>query len=121
MVNAQVVRGIVASIEDPEQMTGALRSASNARAVVQVDDVWYASVVEFSESLIPASVHAQLDAAGSAAQRVVLNGDPYLVIGVQLPGVEARYVEFVPLAEYARTMETLGAPLAAGAAAATAG
>lgn len=92
-----------------------------ARAVVGVDDVWYASVVEFSESLIPASVHAQLDAAGSAAQRVVLNGDPYLVIGVQLPGVEARYVEFVPLAEYARTMETLGAALAVGAATATAG
>ncbi|MCB0984337.1 MAG: HAMP domain-containing protein, partial [Ilumatobacter sp.] len=121
MVNAQVAKGLVASTEDPESLLSSLRSVSNARAVLSVNGSWYATVVEFNEAVIPASERDEVAESGAAMQRVSVNGAPYLVIGVELPGLDAVYFEFVSLAEYRDTVDTLATTLFIGAGVATLG
>ena len=121
MVNAQVAKGLVASTEDPETLLASLRSVSNARAVLSVNGSWYATVVEFNEAVIPASERDEVAESGAAMQRVTVNGAPYLVIGVELPGLDAVYFEFVSLAEYRDTMDTMATTLFIGAGVATLG
>jgi signal transduction histidine kinase len=50
-----------------------------------------------------------------------VNGTPYLLIGVDLPGLDASYYEFVPIVEYRDTLDTLLAVLVVGASLTTLG
>lgn len=122
MLNASVAKGQVAASEDePGDVLESIRSLSNARAVLRIGDAWVAAVVELTENSIPASFVDAVDADGGARQRLAVNGTPYLLIGVDLPGLDASYYEFVPIVEYRNTLETLLAVLVVGASLTTLG
>jgi len=122
MLNALVSKGLVAASDaEADDVLESVRSLSNARAVLRVDDTWYAAVVELSENSIPIDVVDTVESDGAARRRVQVNDVPYLVVGVSLPGLDAAYFEFVPLTEYRRTLETLLTVLAVGASVTTVG
>jgi signal transduction histidine kinase len=116
MLNALVARGQVAATDaQPDQVIESVRSLSNARAVLRVDDAWYAAVVELTENAIPVEFVEVVETDGAARQRMRVNDVPYVVVGVALPDLDAAYYEFVPITEYRRTLETLLTVLAVGA------
>jgi two-component system sensor histidine kinase MtrB len=126
VVNALVVKGLVAAgdtaaaavageSDAAERLADSIRSLTNARSVVRVGDTWLATVVQLNEDRIPDGLVSDVRADEAALQRVRINGNPYLVVGVALPGVDADYFEFVPLSEYERTLETLLTVLVVGA------
>ncbi|MFN8024251.1 MAG: HAMP domain-containing sensor histidine kinase [Acidimicrobiales bacterium] len=123
-VNALVVKGLVAAGDlgaasgpdgAAERLADSVRSLTNARSVVRVGDIWLATVVQLNEDRIPVGLVDDVGTDEAALQRVRVNGTPYLVVGLALPGVDADYFEFVPLAEYERTLETLLTVLVVGA------
>ena len=115
MLNASVAKGqVAASEEEPGDLLESIRSLSNARAVLRIGDAWIAAVVELTENSIPDSFVDAVDADGAARQRLGVNGTPYLLVGVDLPGLDASYYEFVPIVEYRNTLETLLAVLVVG-------
>jgi two-component system sensor histidine kinase MtrB len=119
-LNALVVRGILAAGDTgPDEALSSLRSGSNARPVLWFDDNWYAPIVELNESKITPSMLDAVDQGGAHRQRLEVNGTPYVLIGVSLPGLDAEYYEFVGVSEYQRTLETLGTVLVAAATATT--
>jgi signal transduction histidine kinase len=119
-MNALVAKGVVGAAAEPgDDVLSSLRSISNARAVLELDGRWYAAVVELTEATIPRSLVQTVEAEGAAKQRVVVNGVPYVVIGVRLPGLDASYYEFLSLLEYRRTLHTLATVLVAAASATT--
>jgi signal transduction histidine kinase len=122
IIDALVAKGVVTASEPGNiDVLESLRAVSNARAVLRVGDTWYAAVVELSEDTIPAGLVDAVDRNGAAKQRIEVNGVPYLVVGVLLPGVDAAYFEFVPITEYRRTLETLAVVLIVGASLTTVG
>jgi signal transduction histidine kinase len=122
IINALVAKGVVTA-GDPSNVDilESLRSVSNARAALRVGDTWYVAVVELSEATIPTDLIDTVSTAGAAKQRVDINDVPYLVVGVELPGADAAYFEFVPITEYQRTLETLATVLVIGASLTTVG
>ena len=50
---------------------------------------------------------------------MVINDSAFIVVGVELPGTDAAYFEFVPVVEYQRTLETLVVVLVIAASATT--
>jgi two-component system, OmpR family, sensor histidine kinase MtrB len=122
MINALVAKGLVAASDaEPDDVLASVRSLSNARAVLRVNDSWYAAVVELTESSIPEAFVDTVSSDGAARQRVAVNGVPYVLVGVVIPELDAAYYEFVPITEYRRTLETLLFVLAAGASVTTIG
>ena len=121
-INALVVRGLVAAgVAEREDVVERVRSLTNARSVLRIGDTWFASVVELTEERVPVGLRTEVTDDGAAKQRVLINGAPYLLVGVELPSVDASYYEFAPLSEYERTLETLLAVLVVGASITTIG
>jgi signal transduction histidine kinase len=115
-LNALVARGLVAAGDaEAEQVAQTARSLTNARSVIRIGDGWFDAVVELNEASIPDGLIDAVVEDGAARQRVVVNGVPYVLVGVDLTGVDAAYYEFVPLTEYQRTLETLLTVLVVGA------
>ncbi|MFT3855192.1 MAG: HAMP domain-containing sensor histidine kinase [Ilumatobacteraceae bacterium] len=107
-LNASVAKGLLASGgAGPPDVIRALGTASGTRALLNANGKWFAAVVELDESKVPSGVLESVQSGTAAEQRVEINGSPYLVIGVGLPGLDASYFEFVPLRENQRTLETL--------------
>ena len=122
MINALVAKELVATA-DPSSgsIMTSLGAVSNARAVLRVDGIWHAAVVDLSEARIPTNLINAVDTTGPARQRVTVGGVPYVVIGTRLPGLDAAYFEFIPLTEYQRTLATLATALALAASITTVG
>jgi two-component system, OmpR family, sensor histidine kinase MtrB len=116
MINAVVAKELIASDETAsEDIMSSLGAVSNARAVIRLDGVWHAAVVDLDETRIPASLIATVDSTGPARQLVRVNGAPYIVVGTRLPGMDADYFEFISLSEYQRTLSTFAATLVVAA------
>ena len=115
-LNALVVKGILAAGDTaPEEALSSLRSGSAARPVLLYGDSWYAPIVELNEADISESMQHAVAGGGAYQQRIEVNGTPYLLTGVLLPGVEATYFEFVGVGEYESTLDALGTVLMAAA------
>jgi two-component system, OmpR family, sensor histidine kinase MtrB len=107
-INASVAKGLLASGGAvPLDVIGTVGTASGTRALLNTGGKWFAATVELDESKVPSAVLTSVQAGAAVEQRVDINGSPYLVVGVSLPGLASSYFEFVPLREYQRTLETL--------------
>ena len=107
MINALVAKELISSDETRSQnLMSSLGAVSNARAVIRLDGVWHAAVVDLNENRLPASLVDAVETTGPARQRVKVNGVPYIVVGTRLPGLDAEYFEFIAFAEYQRTLST---------------
>ena len=120
-LNAVAVKGQIASdAGDPANLIDALQT-SDARALLRVDDTWYAAVVQLGQSAVPESLTQLVASDGAARQRTEVDGKPYLVYGFRIPGTEADYYEFVSVAEYERTLNVLAVILLVAASITTVG
>jgi signal transduction histidine kinase len=120
--DALVVKGqLAADNTTPTDALTALQSTNNARAVLHLDGTWYAVVVQFGESAVPTSLRRVVRSDGAGSQRAFVDGAPYLVYGLRLPGRDAEYYEFVSAEEYERTINVLGTVLLFAATATTLG
>ena len=120
-LNAVAIKGqIAADTDDPDVVQVALQ-ASDARALLRVDDVWYAAVVQLAESAVPPTLLETVAQEGAGRQRAFIDGEPYLVFGFQLPQSNAEYFEFVSASEYERTLSDLAAILFVAASVTTLG
>jgi len=122
MLNALVVKGQLGTSDlEPADVLETLQSNTQARAVMKFQGEWYAVVVELGESAVPQALADAVDADGAARQRVRVNGEPYIVYGITLPGRDAVYFEFVSALEYERTLSVLSTVLFAAASITTIG
>ncbi len=121
-INALVAKGVIgAGDTTARDASETVSTLTNARSVVRVGDTWFASVVELTESSVPASLLEVVDLEGAGRQRIEVNGVPYVLVGVALTPLDAAYFEFVPIAEYERTLETVLTVLVVGASLTTIG
>ena len=112
MINALVAKELISSDDTAsENIMSSLGAVTNARAVLRLDGVWHAAVVNLNESRIPQSLLDTVESAGPARQRVTVNGVPYIVVGTRLPRIDADYFEFIALSEYQRTLSTFATTL----------
>lgn len=122
MLNALVVKGQLGTADlEPADVLKTLQSNTQARAVMRFQGEWYAVVVELGESAVPQALADAVDTESAARQRVRVNGEPYIVYGIALPGRDAVYFEFVSALEYERTMDVLSTVLLAAASITTIG
>ncbi|MEO8265395.1 MAG: HAMP domain-containing sensor histidine kinase [Ilumatobacteraceae bacterium] len=121
MGNALVAKELIASNRTDDNIMASLGSVTNARALLRVHGAWQSTVVDLNESRIPQSLIDLVDTSGPARQRVVVNNQPYLVVGAPLTGLDSAYFEFLSLAEYQHTLETLSRVLVVAAAVTTVG
>ncbi|HQZ32821.1 MAG TPA: HAMP domain-containing sensor histidine kinase [Ilumatobacteraceae bacterium] len=122
MLNALVVKGQLGTATlQPADILETLQSNTQARAVMRVQDQWYSVVVELGESAVPQELVTLVDTKGAARQRVRVNGEPYFVFGIALPGRDAVYFEFISALEYERTLDVLSTVLFAAASITTIG
>jgi signal transduction histidine kinase len=119
--NAVAIRGQLAGgLTTADDLRGALQ-ASDARAVLHIDDAWYSAVVQLSEGAVPTSLVETVRETGAGRQRVIIDGQPYLTFGFVIPQSGAEYYEFVSASEYERTLTVLAVILLAAASVTTLG
>jgi signal transduction histidine kinase len=120
-LNAVAIKGrLAAEGRHPDGVRRVLET-SDARAMLRVDDSWYAAVVQLDEGAVPRTLIDTVATDGAASQRAVVEGEPYLVYGFRIPPSGAEYYEFVSAAEYERTLSVLAAILFAAATVTTVG
>lgn len=113
---------VVATVDNAGEISNVLDtlpSASASSAVYRSGRRWYSTSVAAGRADIPTSV---IDAARSgdvARQRVEVQGDPALVVGIPV-GSDATYFEVFSLLELERTLRTIAGALVAAALATTA-
>ena len=118
IANAVTVRrSLGGSTVDVERALASLPTPEGAQPVLFYEGVPSArNPAEFNQDSIPTVLRAAVDAGEGARMRTDVNGDPYLIIGVPIPAVDAQYYEGVPLAEVERTLDSLAISLLGAAA-----
>ncbi len=113
VLHAQVLSGQLSGLADgTDEEVLAVLQQTKGRAVLQVHDSWYSVVVDLDQSRVPTALADAARAGTPQSQRIVANQVPYFVIGIPLAASDAVYFEFVPAAEYERTLRTLAVVLA---------
>jgi signal transduction histidine kinase len=113
--NARVVRDVLRSgDEDVSGLLSSLRSDAGAIDLIRYRDVWFGSTLGASADDLPASLRTVLENGGSARQRFDLHGVPHAAVAVNLPTVDAVYVEVVPLEILRRGLDALVLSLLVG-------
>src|SRR3954463_16543797 len=94
---------------------GSMESRGQGGVVVHVDDRWFATSLVVGRDLIPIAMRAEVAAGEPAQQRFVVDGEPWLAVGVPIPRVDAEFFEAFSLAETERTLDVLSYSLAGAA------
>ena len=94
---------------------GSMESRGRGGVVVHVDDRWFATSIVVGRDLIPAAMRDRVAGGQPAQQRFVVDGEPWLVVGVPIPQVSAEFFEAFSLAEVERILDVLSYSLAGAA------
>lgn len=100
-LDARAVNSALTAGARPGQALAAIPVVDGSQPMLRVGGTWFTSTVAVPPDSLPADLLAQADAEG-AQQRIEVNGDPYLVIG--LPSERALFVEVFPLRTLDRTL-----------------
>ncbi len=114
--NADLVRPLFSgSTPEAQQITdllGSLQSDSPSRSLVRVPSGdFFGTSAGYGRDAIPPSFLALVDSGQSARMRVVIDGEPELLVGIPLEGLEVTYFEFLSLADTQSALESLSASL----------
>lgn len=122
VANARIVQE---QLLDPEVAVGdvlpGIRVPQGTRVLLLYDGRQFGSGIGPAEDEIPPALRAQLDTGVSARQWYVDDEGGRLAVGIVLPAVSARYVEFSAVEDLERTLGALRTALAAGTILATLG
>lgn len=120
-LNAVAIKGQLAAAGDDDDAAQRALQSVDARAVLRVDDEWFAAVVRLGENAVPVTLLETVAEAGAGSQRAFVDGAPYLVYGFRVPPSDFEYYEFVDADEYERTLSVLAVILLAAATVTTLG
>jgi signal transduction histidine kinase len=92
-----------------------LPTGEGAVSLLRYEGEWYSTLPTRGSSVVPADLaHLVLDGQ-AAQQRLRLGDEPYLMVGVPLPGSGGAYFELFPLDDLNHTYQVLSAALVATA------
>lgn len=114
LANAQQVRrGLPAGLPATEVLAQLPREAPSTSLLKWGPD-WISSSLNLAESDLPVEFRATVLAGQLTQQRVTMDGNEWLAVGIPLPG-SAAYFEIFPLGELDRAYHVLGLALVVGA------
>jgi two-component system sensor histidine kinase MtrB len=117
LVHARLLQdGLRAADPDVPGLLDALDTPAGSQPVLRHRGSWFGSPFGPRDEVVPAGLREEVLGGTAARQRVRVDGDLYLVVGVPLPGVGAAYFQVFPLAELDATVRTLSLALTAAAA-----
>lgn len=106
--NARVVlAGLADPAVDPRALLETLDLSAGGGAVLRHRGEWYGTTVGVGRDALPAALRDAVADGAAVRQRVRLVGEPSVVVGTSLPGVDAGYFEAFSLVELERTLDTL--------------
>lgn len=116
--NAQVFRsGLSQSRTRVASLVAQARTQSDGYAVVHLgaEDAYYAQVpLRFNQQDLPKELVKEVIAGRSGSQRFTFDGDPYIVYGISIAGLDAAYFEALPQGDLDNTLRNIATTLAAG-------
>ena len=83
-------------------------------SLLEVGGQWYRENVGFTEDALPPRLLGSVEAGQSGRQWYSRGGDPYLAVGVAMPGVTAAYFEVFSASSLERTLGVIGTSLTIG-------
>ncbi|PGH45075.1 Signal transduction histidine kinase [Micromonospora sediminicola] len=111
--DAAVVRsGLDTGTPDVVAVLRSLDTGSARRPLLHLRDGWYARTADVGASSVPAELQRVVADGRPAVQRIRLDGQPTLLVGVPLPG-ELGYYELTSLREVEDTFQVVGLALTA--------
>lgn len=78
---------------DMSQLLAGLQVGSGGSALLLFEDRWYSTSVDFTHEMLPEATVEAVESGSVATQRFDLGGTPHLVVGMDIPAIEARYYE----------------------------
>jgi two-component system sensor histidine kinase MtrB len=95
-----------------EQLLASLPTPEGAQAVLLYQgDSFARNNIEFGTDDVPSSLRQLVDEGQAARMRTSHRGEPYLVVGVPIPSLEAQFYEGVSLADTGRALDGLAISL----------
>lgn len=113
--NARVERGLLEAAPPDANVVDLLPQTPGSVVVVRYRGEWFANTVGFGADAVPTSLRQTVDDGDAGQQRVRVDGEAYLSIGVPIPAADAAYFELVSLDVLEQTLETLARVLTIGA------
>lgn len=125
-VNASIIQPKLLASSDSATLLEALsglEAPAGSRPVVRVSgqpntpkrrDIWVAPVPQFGRDALPQALRRLVDQGKPARQRISVDGEPQVAIGIPLPN-RAAYFEFFSLVETENVLESLAASLSGAA------
>ena len=110
--NAKTVRDQLL-VEDQFEVA-TLRTESGGFPVLVLDGVQYSADSRYSLDTFPLELRLAVDQGASAQQRFEYLGDPYVAVGVNMPSVNAQYLEAFPMESTQRTISRIATALLVG-------
>ena len=103
--NARTVRDQLLVEEQFDVAT--LRTESGGFPVLVLDGVQYTADSRYSLETFPLELRTAVAQGQSAQQRFEYRGDPYVAVGVNMPSVNAQYLEAFPMESTQRTISRI--------------
>ncbi|MBB5113859.1 signal transduction histidine kinase [Micromonospora echinospora] len=111
--DAAVVRsGLDTGTPDVVAVLRSLDTGSARRPLLHLPDGWYARTADVGASSVPMELQRMVAEGKPAVQRIRLDGQPALLVGVPLPGALG-YYELTSLREVEETVQVVGLALIA--------
>jgi two-component system sensor histidine kinase MtrB len=119
-LNARVLRqDLLTPGADVTTALAGLELPTNSSVVFRQGEKWFASSIAAGRTSIPPPLRASVRRGNAAQQRIELDGEPTLVVGVPIPTVEGEYFEVFRLEELDNTLGVIRQALVGAAAATT--
>ncbi|SFF47325.1 sensor histidine kinase [Blastococcus tunisiensis] len=111
---AQVQRGLATPGLSPAQLLAQLPRETGSVSLLADDGEWSTTSLRIGRDDLPRALRTEVLAGDPSRQRIVVDGRPYLAIGVPLAGLDDAYFEVFPLTELDSTYRVLSTILVLG-------
>jgi len=118
--NARLVRsGLRGPDPDIPRLLSGLQVGAGGYSLLQYRQQWFASSVDIRREAAPRRLQTVVEDGHAARQKVRVEGEPFLAVGVLIGEADAAYFEFGPLTDVEGTLDVLTSSLAVAGAGAT--
>lgn len=108
--------GLRSAQPDVPRLLNSLPSTSDAASLLSYRGEWYATSLSRGPDVLPGELSRLVGAGTAARQRIAVDGQPYLVVGLPLDDPGDAFFELFPLADVDRAYRALSITLIAAAA-----
>ncbi len=108
---ALVQRGLSAEGLSPVQLLSQLPRETGSVSLLVDDGEWSTTSLRIGQEELPEALRTAVREGEPSRQRIAVDGEPYLAVGVPLAGLDDAYFEVFPLHELDDTFRVLGVVL----------